>query len=98
MNNLKFITKDKRAKAVLIIVTVLIVFFSAFYGSEGLYAIMDVLLGVAGIVYCFVMFKLSKYAYEAFQDYRKQKAEGVKEPVFHKSVLSDSSGVTEWED
>ena len=98
MNNLKFITKDKRAKAVLIIVTVLIVFFSAFYGSEGLYAIMDVLLGVAGIVNCFVMFKLSKYAYEAFQDYRKQKAEGIKEPVFHKSVLSDPSGVTEWDD
>ncbi len=59
---------------------------------------MDVILGVAGIVNCFVMFKLSKYAYEAFQDYRKQKAEGIKEPVFHKSVLSDPSGVTEWDD
>ncbi|MBQ7979488.1 MAG: alanine:cation symporter family protein [Candidatus Methanomethylophilaceae archaeon] len=98
MNNLKFITQDKKAKAGLMIITVLIVFFSAYYGSEGLYAIMDVILGVAGIVNCFVMFKLSKYAYEAFQDYRKQKAEGIKEPVFHKSALSDPSGVTEWDD
>ena len=97
-NNLKFITQSKKARIGLIIVTVLIVFFSAYYGSEGLYAIMDVLLALCGIVNCLVMFKLSKYAYEAFVDYRKQKAEGIKEPVFHKSALSDPSGVTEWDD
>ena len=34
---------------------------------------------------------------EAFRDYRRQKAEGVEEPVFHKSCLSDDSGVTEWD-
>jgi len=49
-------------------------------------------------VNCFVMFKLWRYAYEAFEDYRKQKAEGIKDPVFHKSALSDPSGVTEWDD
>jgi AGCS family alanine or glycine:cation symporter/putative sodium/glutamine symporter len=43
------------------------------------------------------MFKLSKYAIEAFNDYRRQKAEGIDDPVFHKSALSDPSGVTEWD-
>jgi len=98
MNNLKFITEDKRVKIALIIVTIAIVFFSAYSGSEGLYAIMDVLLGVCGVVNCIVMFKLSKYAYEAFKDYRRQKAEGIEDPIFHKSALSDSTGVTEWDD
>jgi hypothetical protein len=59
---------------------------------------MDVLLAICGIVNCIVMFKLGKYAYEAFTDYVKQKRAGIKEPVFHKSALSDPSGVTEWDD
>jgi len=98
MNNLKFITPNKKVKIALIIITIGIVFFSAYYGSEGLYAIMDVLLGVCAIANCYMMFRLSKYAIEAFKDYRKQKAEGIDDPVFHKSALSDSSGVTEWDD
>ena len=48
--------------------------------------------------HCIVMFKLGKYAYETFTDYVKQKRAGIKEPVFHKSALSDPSGVTEWDD
>ncbi len=97
-NNLKFITRDKKAKAGLVVATICIVFFAAYYGSDGLYAIMDVLLAICGIVNCLVMFKLGKYAYEAFTDYMAQKKAGVEDPVFHKSVLSDPSGVTEWDD
>ncbi len=97
-NNLRFITKDIRAKVGLMLFTIVVVFFSAYYGSDGLYAIMDVLLAVCGIVNCIVMFKIGKYAYEAFTDYMKQKKEGVENPVFHKSALSDPSGVTEWDD
>ena len=98
LNNLKFITQDPRARYGLIIFTILVVFLSAFYGSEGLYGIMDVILGVAGIVNCYVMFKLSRHAYEAYQDYIRQKADGIKDPVFRRTVLSDPSGVTEWDD
>ncbi len=97
-NNLKFITKDKKARVCLMLLTIGVVFFSAYFGSDGLYAIMDVLLAICGAVNCVVMFKLGKYALEAYQDYREQKAAGVKDPVFHKSALSDPSGVTEWDD
>ena len=97
-NNLKFITGDKKARAALIIVTVAIVFFSAYFESDGLYAIMDVLLAICSIISCYVMFRLGKYAWEAYADYRRQKAEGIKDPVFHKSALSDPSDVTEWDD
>ena len=97
-NNLKFITSNPMAKWGLVIVTIGIVFFSAYFGSDGLYAIMDVLLAICGIVNCFVMFKLGKYALEAWKDYSEQKKAGVKDPVFRKRVLSDSEGVTEWDD
>ena len=97
-NNLKFITQDPKAKWGLVLVTIGIVFFSAYYGSDGLYAIMDVLLAICGMVNCIVMFKLGKYALEAWKDYCEQKKAGIKDPVFHKSILSDSSEVTEWED
>ncbi len=97
-NNLKLISRDRRARLGLIAVTLVVVALSAYYGTDGLYAIMDVLLAICGIVNCFVMFKLGRYAYEAFEDYRRQKAQGVESPVFHKSCLSDSSGVTSWED
>ena len=97
-NNLKFITKDRKARIGLMVLTVAVVFLSAYFGSDGLYAIMDVLLAICGTVNCFVMFKLGKHALEAYKDYRAQKAAGIKDPVFHKSALSDSSGVTEWDD
>ena len=97
-NNLKLITKEKKAKFGLIALTLAVVFLAAYFGTDGLYAIMDVLLAICGIVNCFVMFKLGKYALEAYADYRRQKSEGIKDPVFHKSCLSDPEGVTAWED
>ena len=97
-NNLKFITEDIKARIGLVLVTISVVFFAAYFGSDGLYAIMDVMLAICGIVNCIVMFKLGKYAYEAFVDYNRQKKEGIENPVFHKSALSDSTGVTEWDD
>ena len=97
-NNLKLITKDGKAKMGLIVITLAVVFLAAYFGTDGLYAIMDVLLAICGVVNCFVMFKLGRYALEAYADYRRQKEAGVEDPVFHKSCLSDSTGVTSWED
>ncbi len=97
-NNLRFITGSRTARKGLAVFVVVVVFLAAYYGSDGLYAIMDALLAVCGIVNCIVMFKLGRFAWEAYQDYRRQKEEGVEDPVFHKSALSDPSGVTEWDD
>jgi AGCS family alanine or glycine:cation symporter/putative sodium/glutamine symporter len=97
-NNLKFITRSKLAKVMLVAFATIVVFLSAYYGSDGMFAIMDVLLAVCGVVNCIMVFMLIKFAREAYQDYRRQKAEGVEDPVFHKSALSDPSEVTEWDD
>ena len=74
-----------------------VVFLSSFYASDALVVIMDILLAVCAFFNTFIMIKLARRGIEAFRDYRRQKAEGVEEPVFHKSCLSDDSGVTEWD-
>jgi Na+/alanine symporter len=74
-----------------------VVFISCFFASDAVFAVLDILLAIVGIINVFVIFKLSKRAVEAYRDYRRQKEEGIKEPEFHKSALSDDTGVTEWD-
>jgi len=97
-NNLAFITRNKRARYFLIALILVVVFVSCVYASDELFAVMDILFVVVAIINVFVMAKLGKLALQAYKDYRKQKDEGIEEPEFHKSILSDSTGVTDWKD
>jgi AGCS family alanine or glycine:cation symporter len=74
-----------------------VVFLSSFYASDAMFAIVDIFLGICGVINCLVMFKLAGRAFEAYKDYRAQRAAGKETPVFSKSCLSDSTGVNEWE-
>ena len=74
-----------------------VVFLSCFYASDELTVIMDILLAVCAFFSTFIMLKLARRGLEAFRDYRAQKKAGVEEPVFHKSCLSDDSGVSSWD-
>lgn len=74
-----------------------VVFLSSFFASDALTIFMDILLAVCAFFNTYIMIRLVKRGMEAFRDYRRQKAEGIKEPVFHKSCLSDNTGVTEWD-
>ena len=96
-NNLKFITESKKARYGIIALVLIVVFISAFYGSDTVFAILDILLAICGIVNCFVIFKLFGRAVEVYRDYKKQKDKGIEKPKFHKDSLSDDTGVTEWD-
>ncbi len=96
--NLMLIKESKVAKWGMWVLLLAVVFLSSFYASDALVVIMDILLAVCAFFNTFIMIKLARRGIEAFRDYRRQKAEGVEEPVFHKSCLSDDSGVTEWAD
>ena len=96
-NNLSFITKNRTAKYVMIAGLLAVVFLSSFYASDAMFAIVDIFLGICGVINCLVMFKLAGRAFEAYKDYRAQRAAGKETPVFSKSCLSDSTGVNEWE-
>lgn len=57
----------------------------------------DLFMGLMAITNLIAIFCLGKYAFLALADYRKQKAAGVKEPVFHADILPDTKGVEVWQ-
>ena len=95
-NNLKFITESEYARYGMIALVLVVVFVSCFWASDTVFAVLDILLALCGIINVFVILKLSGRAAEVYKDYRRQKAAGIEKPVFDPSVLSDSTGVTEW--
>lgn len=96
-NNLMFAKDSKVSRYVMVVIILVTVFISSFYASDGMFAIVDILLGVCGVINTIVMFKLGGRAIEAYNDYRRQRSEGIEDPVFHKSALSCQDGITEWD-
>ena len=60
--------------------------------------ISDTFNAAMAITNVFVLVLLSRTVLEVYHDYLDQKRRGKEEPVLHKSALSDSEGVTEWDD
>ena len=96
-NNLKFITESKKARVGIIVLVMAVVFVSCFWASDAVFAILDILLAICGIINCIVIFRLFNRAVEVFRDYVRQREAGVESPRFHKDALSDDTGVTEWD-
>jgi len=96
--NLRFVKDHNTIVFVLRVVVVLVAFASCTIDTGLMDLISDTFMAAMGAVNVIVVALLAKPIMEAYRDYRKQQKEGVKEPIFHKSALSDSDGVTEWED
>ena len=96
--NAKFITEKKGALIVLRVVIVIMVFVSSMMSLSLAWALADTFQALMGIFNMGVLLLLSKHAFTALKDYFDQKADGVVDPVFNASCLSDSTGVTCWSD
>ncbi|MGN0099145.1 MAG: alanine/glycine:cation symporter family protein [Candidatus Methanomethylophilaceae archaeon] len=98
-SNARFI-KDKKSVIMAVKALVIIVAFIAGTVSTAttVDSVSDTFMALMASVNMILVVLLSRQVFEAYADYRKQKKAGVEEPVFHKSCLSDPSGVTEWED
>ena len=66
--------------------------------SDSLFVIVDIMLAICGIINVYVMARIGYLGFEVYKDYKRQRSEGVDNPVFKKSSLSNTSGITEWED
>ncbi len=95
-NNLKFITESKYARYGMIALVLVVVAISCYWASDTVFAVLDILLALCGIINVFVIFMLFGRAVEVYKDYRAQKEAGIQKPVFRPEVLSDSTGVTAW--
>ncbi|MDY5679587.1 MAG: alanine/glycine:cation symporter family protein [Candidatus Methanomethylophilaceae archaeon] len=98
-SNARFI-KDKKGVIMAVKILVILVAFIAGTVSTATTVdnVSDTFMALMASVNMILVVLLSRQVFEAYADYRKQKKAGVEEPVFHKSCLSDSTGVTEWED
>lgn len=95
-NNIEFITKDSKPLIIVNILVLALVFFSSCNADDRTFTIVNIMLAVAGVVNCAILFKMCGKAFEAYNDYNKQKKEGTAEPNFHKDCISDTTGITEW--
>lgn len=96
-NNLELITESRKAQSAMCLFLLAVVFISSFLASDEVFAIVDIMLALCGVINCVVMFRLGKYAVQAHRDFLRQKEEGVSDPVFDRRSLTDDTGVTVWE-
>ena len=97
-NNMEINGSSKAKLMFLNVVILIVVFLSSFYSSDALFVVVDLMMILCGLVNVVVIFKLGSRAVEAYADYRRQRAEGIEEPEFHKSALSDQTGISCWKD
>ena len=95
--NLRFITDKKIAFPILRVVIVAMVFLSSIIPMSLAWDLADTFQALMGIFNMGVLLLLSKHAFNALNDYFDQKDEGIEEPVFKASSMSDSKGVTCWD-
>ena len=95
--NVRFISDRKRSIMVMRIAVVVTVFIASLIGADASILISDTIMAFAGVVNISCVILLSGLAFQAYADWRKQKSEGIKDPVFHRNTLDDATGITEWE-
>jgi len=95
--NVRFISDRKMSIMVMRIAVVVTVFIASLIGADASILISDTIMAFAGVVNISCVILLSGLAFQAYADWRKQKSEGIEDPVFHRDTLDDATGITEWE-
>ncbi|MCQ2085505.1 MAG: alanine:cation symporter family protein [archaeon] len=103
-SNARFIKDDKKVILCVKALVIIIAFWAAAQGIGGSPAeitfmddFSDTFMALMGAVNIFIVALLSRQVFAAYADYRAQKKAGIEEPEFHRSVLDNADGVTEWE-
>ena len=97
-SNMRFIKDDQKLINIVRIVIIAVAFASCLIDVSLMDLISDTFMALMGAVNMLVVLLLSPKAIAIYKDYRKQKNEGIEEPVFHKDVLGgDTDGITEWD-
>ncbi len=96
--NARFVKDSKKNVLAIRILVVIVAFCAACVTDVTIMdAFSDTFMAAMAAVNMIIVALLSRKVFEAYADYRKQKKAGIEEPEFHKSALSDATGVTEWE-
>lgn len=97
--NIRFITSNQKVMAIYRICSGgVMVFFGALASFELVWNIVDFFMALLTACNLTAIVLLGRYAFRLLEDYRQQKRNGIKEPVFHRSSLPEiESEITCWE-
>ena len=87
--NLRHITHNKGVMIAFRVLTGAMVMFGALASLDLVWSLADVCMGLMTICNLIAIVLLGKYAFRLLEDYREQKRQGIKEPVFKKEKMKD---------
>ena len=87
--NLRYITQNKIIITLFRLTTGAMVMFGALASLNLTWSLADVCMGLMTICNLIAIVLLGKYAFRLLEDYREQKRQGIKEPVFTKDKMKD---------
>ena len=87
--NLRYITHNKGVMIAFRMLTGAMVMFGALASLDLVWSLADVCMGLMTICNLIAIVILGKYAFRLLEDYREQKRQGIKEPVFKKEKMKD---------
>lgn len=95
--NIAMLMKWEHSRYIIVAIILPVVFFSALFASDAMFVIVDIFYAFCAMINVTLVLILSNRAVEAYRDYKEQRRRGIKDPIFTKDTISDSSGVTEWD-
>ena len=95
-SNIEFLTDKKIYINIYRLCVVAMVFFGCLANLETVWNLADVFMGFMAIINLIAITLLSKIAFKALDDYKKQKKAGIKSPVFKASSIPELENVEEW--
>ena len=87
--NLRYLTENKRIILLFRILCGSMVMFGALASLELVWGMADICMGLMAIFNLIAITFLGKYAFRLLEDYRMQKRNGIKDPVFTKDKMKD---------
>ena len=87
--NLRYITHHKGVMIAFRVLTGAMVMFGALASLDLVWSLADVCMGLMTICNLIAIVLLGKYAFRLLEDYREQKRQGIKDPVFKKEKMKD---------
>lgn len=97
--NIRFITRKQWVITAYRLMVGGMVLFGALTTLDMAWSLADITMGTMAVFNLIAIILLGKYAFRLLENYRKQKREGIKSPVFHKSQMPDIADEIEcWND
>ena len=96
-SNIEFLTDKKIYIGIYRAGVGAMVLFGSVASLDVVWNMADVFMAVMAIINLIAITALGKFAYRALEDYRKQKKNGIKDPVFKASSIEGLENTSEWE-